>query len=142
MNKRIILGIGSAAAVLVLGAAAVVSGLGITQRTDIEYMTDGPTFADITDLTSASKAVAHVRILSVGARYTIPFDNASPVLTARPIGNPDKDKDGALTSTTPPGAPPSGRTRPACTTPAPTPTVGTTAKPRSWADARYSTRTW
>ena len=108
MNKRIIVGIGSAAAVVVLGAAAVVSGFGITQRTDIEYMTDGPTYADITDLTSASKAVAHVKILSLGASYTIPFDNAGAVVTARPSGNPDKDKNGALTSTTPAGPTPQG----------------------------------
>jgi hypothetical protein len=108
MNKRIILGIGSAAAVLVLGAAAVISGFGVTQRTDIEYMTDGPTFADITDLTNASKAVAHVRILSIGASYTIPFDNAGPVVTARPSGNPEKDKNGALNSSIPAGAAPTG----------------------------------
>ena len=49
MNKRIIVGIGSAATVLVVGAAAVLSGVALTQRSEIEYMTDGPTYADITD---------------------------------------------------------------------------------------------
>jgi hypothetical protein len=101
MNKRIIVGFGSAAAVLVLGAAAVVSGVGLTQRSDIEYMTDGPSYADITDLTHASSAVAHVRILSAGNTYTIPFDNNAPVVTARPTGNPDKDKSGPALSNVP-----------------------------------------
>jgi hypothetical protein len=108
MNKRFILGLGSVAAVLAIGGAALLNGFGLTQRSEIMYMTDGPSFADVTDLTRASKAVAHVRILSAGTSYTIPFDRASAVVSARPNGNPDKDKLGQQTSTTPAGAAPSG----------------------------------
>lgn len=108
MNKRVICGLGGVAAILILGAAAVVSGIGLTQRSDIEYMTDGPTYADITDLTHASRAVAHVRIVASGTSYTIPFDNAGPVVTSRPRGNPEKDVAGALTSTVPAVQTPSG----------------------------------
>jgi hypothetical protein len=77
MNKRIILGLGSVAAVLAIGGAALLSGIGVTQYSEVTYMTDGPDYKDVTDLTKASTAVAHVRILSAGAAYLIPFDNAS-----------------------------------------------------------------
>lgn len=108
MNKRLILGIGSVAAVLAIGGAAVLTGLAFTQRSELLYMTDGPTYNDLTDLTKASKAVAHVRILSAGASYTIPFDNASTVVTNRPSGNPEKDKLGSQTSQAPGGTPSKG----------------------------------
>ena len=107
-NKRIFLGLGSVGAVLAIGGAALVSGVGLTQRSEVVYMTDGPTFKDVTDLTRASKAVAHVRILSAGPTFTIPFDRASAVVSARPSGNPDKDKEGQLNSSTPGGAAPTG----------------------------------
>ncbi len=77
MKKRIILGFSSAAAVLAIGGAALLSGIGVTQYSEVSYMTDGPDFQDVADLTKASAAVAHVRILSAGAAYLIPFDNAS-----------------------------------------------------------------
>ena len=109
MNKKIILGIGSVAAVLAIGAFTIISGIGLTQTSEIQYMTDGPNYADVTDLTNASKAgVAHVRVVSAGKSYTIPFDNASAVVTARPTGNADKDSKGPQTSTTPAGAAPTG----------------------------------
>ena len=108
MNKRIFLGLGSVGAVLAIGGAALVSGVGLTQRSEVVYMTDGPTFKDVTDLTKASKAVAHVRILSAGPTFTIPFDRASAVVSARPSGNPDKDKEGQLNSSAPGGAAPTG----------------------------------
>jgi len=108
MNKRIILGLGSVAAVLAIGGAALVSGIGLSQQSEVAYMTDGPSYADVTDLTRASRAVAHVKVLAAGASYTLPFDNASAVVGARPTGNPDKDKQGALTSSTPSGAAPKG----------------------------------
>jgi hypothetical protein len=77
MNKRVLLGLGSVAAVLAIGGAALLSGIGMTQRSEVLYMTDGPDYKDVTDLTKASAAVAHVRILSAGAAYLIPFDTAS-----------------------------------------------------------------
>ena len=76
MNKRVILGFSSVAAVLAIGGAALLSGIGVTQYSEVTYMTDGPDYKDVTDLTKASSAVAHVRILSAGAAYLIPFDNA------------------------------------------------------------------
>ena len=48
-------------------------------------MTDGPSYADVTDLTKASKAVAHVRILSAGASYVIPFDKNTTVVFPAPL---------------------------------------------------------
>lgn len=109
MNKRIIVGLGSIAAVLAIGASTVaMTGFGITERSDVTYMTDGPSFADVADLTKASQAVAHVRVVGVGATHTIQFDKASPVVSARPSGNADKDKGGAQLSTTPAGPAPTG----------------------------------
>jgi len=109
MNKRIILGISSVAAVLAIGASTVaLTGFGMTERSDVTYMTDGPSFADVADLTKASKAVAHVRVVSMGASHTIAFDKAAAVVSERPNGNPDKDKGGAQLSTTPAGTPPTG----------------------------------
>ena len=61
MNKRVLLGLGSVAAVLAIGGAALLSGIGMTQRSEVLYMTDGPDYKDVTDLTKASAAVAHVR---------------------------------------------------------------------------------
>ena len=108
MNKRFLLGLGSVAAVLAIGGAALLNSSILTQRSDVLYMTDGPNYNDVTDLTRASKAVAHVRILSAGNSYTIPFDNASAVVTARPTGNPEKDKAGQQLSKIPAGAPHTG----------------------------------
>jgi hypothetical protein len=109
MSKKIILGLGSVAAVVAIGAFAISSGIGLTQTSEIQYMTDGPSYADVTDLTNASKAgVAHVRVVSAGKSYTIPFDNASAVVSERPTGNADKDKKGPQTSTTAAGAAPTG----------------------------------
>jgi hypothetical protein len=95
MNNRIILGLASMAVVLAIGGATLASGLAFTQHSDVLYMTDGPTYNDVTDLTKASKTVAHVRVLSAGASYTIPFDKASAVVSAPPKGNPDKDSQGS-----------------------------------------------
>ena len=108
MNKRFLVGLGSVAAVLAIGGAALLSGSILTQRSEVVYMTDGPNYDDLTNLTRASKAVAHVRIVSEGNSYTIPFDNASAVVTARPTGNPEKDKAGQPLSSIPAGAPHTG----------------------------------
>src|SRR5215471_6645358 len=108
MNKRIILSLGSLAAVLAIGGAALASGLAFSQHSDVLYMTDGPSYNDITDLTKASKAVAHVRVLSAGASYTIPFDKLSLVVRPPPRGNQEKDSRGPQTSAVPASAAPTG----------------------------------
>ncbi len=103
MNKRkgFLLGLGSVAAVLAIGGAALVSGIGITQQSEALYMTDGPDYQDVHDLTKASAAVVHVRILSAGKSYLIPFD--APVTNVAPARKDDsaKGKLGQQTSSTP-----------------------------------------
>ncbi len=100
-TKRIILGLGSIAAVVAIGSAALLNGFGITERSEAVYMTDGPTYADVADLTKASKAVAHVRVLSAGASYIIPFDNATTVVTPRLTDSGPKGQAGAQISSIP-----------------------------------------
>lgn len=100
-TKRIIIGLGSVAAVLAIGSAALLNGSLITQRDEAVYMTDGPTFADVADLTKASKAVAHVRILSAGQSYVVPFDNATTVVSPRPTDNGPKGQAGPQLSSIP-----------------------------------------
>jgi len=46
-------------------------------------------------LTKASRAVAQVRILSAGASYVIPFDNATTVVSPRPVDYGPKGQAGA-----------------------------------------------
>jgi hypothetical protein len=88
-TKRLMLGLGSVAAVLALGGLALFSGIGATRTAELVYMTDGPTFNDITDLTTASQAVAHVRVVGASTSHIIPFDPAVPRLApARPAGGP------------------------------------------------------
>ena len=108
MNKRLVLGLGSVAAVLAIGGATLVSGFAINQRSEVQYMTDGPGYQDVTDLTKASKDVAHVRFLSAGKSYLIPFDNATTeVAPARQDGGP-KGTAPQQTSITPGLATPKG----------------------------------
>ena len=103
MNKRkgFLLGLGSMAAVLAIGGAALVSGVGVTRQSEALYMTDGPDYQDVHDLTKASGAVAHVRILSAGKSYLVPFD--APVTNVAPARKDDsaKGKLGQQTSGTP-----------------------------------------
>ncbi len=103
MNKRkgFLLGLGSMAAVLAIGGAALVSGVGVTRQSEALYMTDGPDYQDVHDLTKASGAVAHVRILSAGKSYLVPFD--APVTNVAPARKDDsaKGKLGQPTSGTP-----------------------------------------
>jgi hypothetical protein len=103
MNKRngFLLGIGSVAAVLAIGGAALITGIGVTRQSEALYMTDGPDFQDVHDLTRASGAVAHVRILSAGKSYLVPFD--APVTNVAPARKDDsaKGKAAQQTSSTP-----------------------------------------
>jgi hypothetical protein len=103
MNKRkgFLLGLSSVAAVLAIGGAALISGIGVTQQSEALYMTDGPDFQDVQDLTRASHAVAHVRIVSAGKSYLVPFDAA--VTNVAPARKDDgaKGKLGQRTSGTP-----------------------------------------
>jgi hypothetical protein len=101
-HRRLILGMGSAAAVLAIGSAALVSGFGISQRSEVVYMTDGPSYADVAELTNASRDVAHVRILSAGKSYLVPFDKSSTVVSPPPGDNGGpKDKARQLAPTIP-----------------------------------------
>jgi hypothetical protein len=86
-HKRLIIGLGSAALVLVAASAAVSSGALISERSEVMYMTDGPSYADVADLTKNSQSVAHVRILSASESYLVPFDKASAVVSAPPSDN-------------------------------------------------------
>ncbi len=101
MRKGLLLGLGSVAAVLAIGGAALFSGIGVTQQSEALYMTDGPDFQDVQDLTRASHAVAHVRIIAAGKSYLIPFDAA--VTNVAPARKDDsaKGKLGQQTSGTP-----------------------------------------
>src|SRR6266849_7672033 len=103
MNKRngLLLGLGSVAAVLAIGGATLLTGIGVSYQYAAEYMTDGPAYQDIQDLTKASGAVAHVRIISAGKSYLVPFD--APVTNVAPARKDDsaKGKLGAQTSGTP-----------------------------------------
>jgi len=100
-HKGFLLGLGSVAAVLAIGGAALFTGIGVTRQYAAEYMTDGPAYQDIQDLTKASGAVAHVRIISAGKSYLVPFD--APVTNVAPARKDDsaKGKLGAQTSGTP-----------------------------------------
>jgi hypothetical protein len=91
-TRRLLLGLGSVAIVLTIGGAALANGIGITQRSEVEYMTDGPVFADVAELTKASRGVAHVRVLSASESYLVPFDKASAVVSAPPSDGGAKDK--------------------------------------------------
>ncbi len=103
MNKRkgFLLGLGSVAAVLAIGGAALISGIGVSRQTEALYMTDGPDFKDVQDLTKASGAVAHVRIISAGKSYLIPFDAAVTKVAPARKDDSAKGKLGQATSATP-----------------------------------------
>ena len=55
-------------------------------------MTDGPVYQDVAELTKASRAVSHVRVLSAGQSYLVPFDKSSPVVSPAPRDGGQKDK--------------------------------------------------
>jgi hypothetical protein len=103
MNIRtgLLLGLGSVAAVLAIGGAALISGIGVTQQSEALYMTDGPDFQDVQDLTKASHAVAHVRIISAGKSYLAPFDAALTSVAPARKDDTAKGKLGQPTSGTP-----------------------------------------
>src|SRR5260221_8837957 len=103
MNKRkgLLLGLGSVAAILAISGAALLSGIGITRQSEALYMTDGPDFQDVHDLTKASNAVAHVRILSAGNSYLVPFDAAVTDIAPARKDDSAKGKLGQPTSATP-----------------------------------------
>jgi len=78
--------------------AAVLSGSVITHRDEAVHLTDGQSYADAADLTRASKAMAHMHIVSAGRPYLIPFDDASTVVSPRPADNGPKGQAGAQLS--------------------------------------------
>jgi hypothetical protein len=103
MNKRngFLLGLGSMAAVLAIGGAALFGGIGVTQQSEALYMTDGPDFKDVHDLTKASQAVVHVHIISAGKTYLVPFDAGKTDVAPARKDDSAKGKLGQPTSATP-----------------------------------------
>jgi hypothetical protein len=91
-HKRFILGLSGMAAAIAVSGAALLSGATFSERSEVMYMTDGPTYAELVDLTKASNSVAHVKIVSASKAYYIPFDKASAVVSPAPSDNGPKDK--------------------------------------------------
>jgi len=87
----------SVAGVAVLAASAILTGTA-TFRGEGIYMTDGPAYADVTDLTKASTAVAQVKIVGKANTYRVPFDKAQVVVSPRDTSG-DKGKEQPLSST-------------------------------------------
>ena len=85
-HKRLILGLGSVVAVLAIGGLAIVNTATLSGRSEMVYETDGPSFSSVADLTKASQDVVHVKVLSAGAAYQIPFDAPVTNVAARPSG--------------------------------------------------------
>jgi hypothetical protein len=85
----------------VAGVAVIAAGLiattTVSLRSEGQYMTDGPSFADVNALTKASHAVAQVKVLSAGKSYVVPFDAAQVVVTA-PQSDGKKNQAGATSS--------------------------------------------
>jgi hypothetical protein len=87
----------SVAGVAVLAASAILTGTA-TFRGEGIYMTDGPAYADVTDLTKASTAVAQVKIVGKANTYRVPFDKAQVVVSPRDTSG-DKGKEQPLSGT-------------------------------------------
>lgn len=102
-HKRAVAGLATLAVAIAFGALLVVPK---STTTEILYQTDGPVFDDVEDLTSASQAVAHVRVVGVGKSYLVPFD-APQVHVASP--NTDGPKGQAARQETPPAAAPQAK---------------------------------
>jgi hypothetical protein len=86
----------SVAGVALLAAGILATG-GVSLRSEGVYMTDGPLFNDVTELTKASQAVAQVKVLSAGKSYVVPFDAAQVVVTA-PLNDGKKNQAGATSA--------------------------------------------
>ena len=82
MHKRKIT-ILSLAGVAALAASVVLTG-SVSLRSEGVYMTDGPSYNDLTDLTKASQAVAQVKVVSAAKSYRVAFDPANVVVSPRP----------------------------------------------------------
>jgi hypothetical protein len=65
-------------------AASVILTSSVTIRSEGVYMTDGPSYNDLTDLTRASQAVAQVKVVSAAKSYRVAFDRAQVVVAPRP----------------------------------------------------------
>jgi hypothetical protein len=86
MHKRNIT-ILSLAGIAALAVSMVLTG-SVTLRSEGVYMTDGPSYNDLTDLTRASQAVAHVKVVSAARSYRVAFDPARVVVSPRPSDGP------------------------------------------------------
>lgn len=90
------LGLGTGALGLVISGLVLVSG--ISMQSESTYLTDGPSYADVNDLTAASQAVAQVKIVSADKPYVVAFD--APVVTVAPA-HTDADKKAQAVSAVP-----------------------------------------
>lgn len=108
MNRKQLLGaIGGAALAAAAGTTALrLTGVGPLVRRHSAYLTDGPEFETIGDVTKASAAVVRARVVKVGPSYRVPFDPAVTVVSPPPDGGPDGKKKG------PPNPPPAPRSTP------------------------------
>lgn len=83
--------------VAVLAAAAILT-TSVSLRSEGVYMTDGPAYNDIAELTQASTAVVQVKVVGSGKSYVVPFDKPQVVTSARP-NDGLKSKDQSLSQT-------------------------------------------
>jgi hypothetical protein len=79
-HKRLVLGLSAGALAVAIGGVLLL-GTAKIQR-ESTFLTDGPSFAGIDELTKASQAVAHVKVVSASPSYVVPFD--APVVTVAP----------------------------------------------------------
>jgi len=100
-HKRLILGLGAGALALAIGGAIALSSVKIQREST--FLTDGPSFAAVDDLTKASQAVAHVKVVSASPSYVVPFD--APVVTVAPPPT-DGEKSRLQTKSAVPGVTP------------------------------------
>jgi hypothetical protein len=83
----------SIAGVALLASGAIATG-NVSLRSEGTYMTDGPSYRDVNELTKASHVVAQVKVLSAGKSYVVPFD-APQVVVSAPQTSGQKSQAGA-----------------------------------------------
>jgi len=85
------------AGVAVFAASAVLTA-NLTLRSEGVYMTDGPAYDDVADLTKASDAVAQVKVVGKAKSYRVAYDRAQVVVAPRNTSG-DKGKEQPLSET-------------------------------------------
>ena len=96
MNRKQLLGaIGGAAVAAVTGTAALhFTGVSPLIRRHSVYLTDGPEYETIGDVTKVSVAVVSAKVVKVGPSYRVPFDKPVTVVSPLPDAGPDGTKKG------------------------------------------------